>query len=106
MSVRFVAPQIPGAIFAQYYAGPKRKGTTDYGFLDKIEGPFICLTAAILCHSLRCWQTDIFIDNVAFTQPNSGGKINYGYWHVSKVSGSPESPGIRILLKTACTPMV
>ena len=26
---------------------------TDEGFLGKIDGPFICLTAAILSHSLQ-----------------------------------------------------
>jgi len=35
---------------------------TDEGFLDKIDGPFMCLTASILCHSLRCWRTRIGIE--------------------------------------------
>jgi len=74
---------------------------TDEGFLDKIDGPFSCLTAAILCHSLRCWWTGICIDNVAFTRATSGGKKNNMYWQVSKLSGSPDGPGIRTLLKTA-----
>ena len=52
---------------------------TDARFLGKIDGPFICLTAAMLCHSLRCWETGIFIDNVAFTRSNPGGKINHKY---------------------------
>ena len=52
IALRFLAPQIPGVIFAQYYSGPKKNGMTDEGFLDKIDGPFICLTATILCHSL------------------------------------------------------
>jgi len=76
---------------------------TDEGFLDKIDGPFICLTAAILCHSLRCWRTGICIDSVAFTRATSRGKKNNVYWQVSKVSGSPDSPGIRTLLKIAST---
>jgi len=76
---------------------------TDEGFLDKIDGLFICLTAAILCHSLRYWQTGISIDNVAFTRATSGGKKNNVYWQVSKVSGSPDGPGIQTLLKTAST---
>jgi len=75
----------------------------DVGFLDKIEGPFICLTAAILCHSLRCWRTGICIDNMAFTRATSGGKKNNVYWLVSKVSGSPDGPGIGTLLKIAST---
>jgi len=61
----------------------------DEDFLNKINGPFICLTAAILCYSLRCWQTGICIDNVAFTRVTSVGKKNNVYWQVSKVSGSP-----------------
>ena len=105
MSLRFVAPQIPGTTFAQYYASSKRKGITDEGFLDKIV-PFVCFTATILCLLRRCWQTGIFINNVAFIWASSGGKINYAYWQVSKVSGSPDCSGIRILLKTACTRIV
>jgi len=76
---------------------------TDEGFLDKIDVPLICLTAAILCHSLRCWRTGISIDNVAFTRATSGGKKNYVYWQVSQVSGSPDGLGTRTLLKTAST---
>jgi len=76
---------------------------TDESFLDKIDGQFICLTAAISCHSLRCWRTGICIDNMAFTRATSGGKKNNVYWQVSKVSGSPEDLGIRTLLKTART---
>jgi len=76
---------------------------TDEGFLDKIDGPFICLTAPILCYSLQCWRTGICIDNVAFTRATSGGKKNKVYWQVSKVSGSPDGPGIQTLLKKAST---
>ena len=76
---------------------------TDEGFLDKINGPFIWLTSVILCHSLRGWWTDICIDNVAFTRATSSGKKSNVYWQVSKVSGCPNSPGIRTLLKTAST---
>jgi len=75
----------------------------DEGFLDKIDGPFIYLTAAILCHSLRCWRTGTCIDNVAFTRATSEGKKNKVYWQVSKVSGSPDGLGIRTLLKIAST---
>jgi len=76
---------------------------TDEGFLDKIDGPFICLTAAILCHSLRCCRTGICINNVAFTRATSGGKKDNVYWQVSKVSRSPDAPGIQTLLKIAST---
>jgi len=76
---------------------------TDEGFLNNIDGPFMCLTAAILCHSLRCWRTGISIDNVAFTRATSVGKKNNMYWQVSKVSGTPDGSGILTLLKTAST---
>jgi len=72
---------------------------TDEGFLDKIDGLFICLTAAILCYSLQCWRTGICIDNMAITRANSRGKKNNLYWPVSKVSGSPDGLGIQTLLK-------
>ena len=75
----------------------------DEGFLDKIDGPFICLTGAILCHSLRGWRAGICIDNVAFTRATSGGKKTNLYWQLSKVSGSPDGPGIWILLKPPST---
>ena len=60
----------------------------DEGFLGKIDGPFIFLTAAILCHSLRCWRTGDFIDNVPFMRANCGGKMNSAYLWFSKVYGS------------------
>jgi len=76
---------------------------TDERFLDKIDGPFICLTAAILCHSRRCWQTGICIDNVAITRATSSGqKINVNK-QVSQVSGSPKGVGIRTPLRTPST---
>jgi len=76
---------------------------TDEGFLDKIDGPFIRLTAAILGHSLPCWRTGICIDNLVFTRGTSGGKKNNVCWQVSQVSGSPDGPGIRTLVKIAST---
>ena len=58
------------------------------GFLVKINGPFICVTAAILYHSLRCWRSGDFIDAVPFTRANCGGKMNSAYLWFSKVYGS------------------
>jgi len=60
----------------------------DEGFLGKIDGHFICQTAAILCHSLRCWQTGDLIDNVPFVRDNCGGKMNSANLWFSKVCGS------------------
>ena len=42
--------------------------------LEKINSTFLCLTTAILCHALRCWQTGLLIDEVHFTCSNSRGK--------------------------------
>jgi len=88
-------------IFAQYYSGPKMKSSTDNCFLDNINGTCICLTAAILRHSVRSWQICICIDNVAFTRATSEGKKNTRYWQVAKVSGSSDSLGIQTPLKAA-----
>ena len=46
----------------------------DPEFLEKINPTFLCLTTAILCHTLRSWQTGRFIDEVHFTVSNSRGK--------------------------------
>jgi len=61
---------------------------TDARFLGKTDSPFLCLTAAMLCHSLRCWRTGIFIDKVVFMQSNDGGKINRADLWLSGVAGS------------------
>jgi len=61
---------------------------TDARFLGLIDSPFICLTAAMICDSLRCWRTGIFIDKVVFTRSNAGGKINRTDFWFSGVSGS------------------
>jgi len=60
----------------------------DEGFLGKIDAPFIGMTAAILCCSLRCWRTGNFIDNVAFTGASSKGKTNNTDLQISGVSRS------------------
>jgi len=60
----------------------------DEGFLGKINSPFICLTADILYHSLRCWRTGNFIDNIAFTRASSKGRTNNADLRFSEVSRS------------------
>ena len=47
----------------------------DPEFLEKINPTFLCLTTAILCQALRCWQTGLFIDEVHFTRSDSRGKL-------------------------------
>ena len=73
LSLRFLAPQIPGMIYVQFYSGGKRRGKKNNGFLGKINGEFICLTAAILCHALCCWVSESFVDDVNFTRSSSQG---------------------------------
>ena len=46
----------------------------DLDFLETINPTLLCLTSAILCHALRCWQTGLFIDEIHFTCSNSLGK--------------------------------
>ena len=46
----------------------------DPEFVERINPTFLCLTTAILGHTLRCWQTGLFIDEVHFTGSNSRGK--------------------------------
>jgi len=60
----------------------------DEGFVGKINGPFICLTAAILCHSVQCWRTGNFIDNLACTRASSKGKTTKADLRIPEVSGS------------------
>ena len=60
----------------------------DEGFLGKIDGPHICLTAAILCHSLQGWRTGDFIEYVPFTLANCIVRINSAYLWFWKVYGS------------------
>jgi len=77
----------------------------DAGFLGKIDSSVICLTAAILCNSLRCWRTGNSINNVAFRRASSQGKTNKADLQVSDVSGSLGAEAHRYpdLLKTAST---
>jgi len=67
----------------------------DEQFLGKIDGLFICLTAAILCHSLRCWRTGNFMENVAFTGACSKGKTSNANLWFTEVYGSLGAPGPR-----------
>ena len=63
----------------------------DEGFLGKIDGPFICLTTAILCHFLQCWRTGDFVNNVPFMRANCRDMMNSAYLCFSKVYRSFEA---------------
>jgi len=74
-------------IFDQFYSSPKSKGMMDTRFLGQIDGPFICLTVAIICHSLQYLLSGINKDKVAFTRSNGTGKIKNTELRFSTVSG-------------------
>ena len=86
----------------------------DDGFLEKINGQFLCLSADILCHALRCWQTGKFVDDVNFTRSSSQGKDKsdpletsdgpltekQGYWNVSYKRGLIRQSSSRLILSS------
>jgi len=63
---RFLAPQIPEAIWGKYFKGKKMFGISEPDFLGRINGIMVCLTCAILCHTLRAWQTGVHLETCDF----------------------------------------
>jgi len=61
-----LAPQIPEVIWGKYFKGRKMRGIAQPDFLDRINGTMVCLTCAILCHTLREWQTAIYLETCVF----------------------------------------
>jgi len=41
-------------------------GIVEPDFLGRINGTRICLTCAILCHTLRAWQTGVYKESGEF----------------------------------------
>ena len=72
--MRFLAPEIPEAIYRKYFAGKKMQGIVDPGFLVRINGTMICLTCSIICHTLRAWQTGIYQEPRDFKPEAAGGE--------------------------------
>jgi len=71
---RFLAPQIPEAIWGKYFEGRRMRGIIDPAFLGRINGSMICLTCAIICHALRAWQTGVYKDQGDFKPEAAGGE--------------------------------
>jgi hypothetical protein len=69
-----MAPQIVTIIYGKYFAGVRMRGTMDTDFDDKINGNFLCLISAILCHTLRAWQTGTYVEPRDFKRETSLGK--------------------------------
>ena len=72
--MRFLAPQIAGAIYIKYFNGIKMQGMVDPGFLERINGRMIGLTCAMLCHALRALQTRNYKTPMDFKHDVVGGK--------------------------------
>jgi len=63
---RFLPPQIPEAIWGKYFKGKKIFGISKPDFLGRINGILVCLTCAILCQTLRAWQTGVHLETCDF----------------------------------------
>jgi len=57
---RFLAPLIPEPIWGKYFKGKKMFGISKLDFLGRISSTRVFLTCAILCHTLRAWQTEVY----------------------------------------------
>jgi len=63
---RFQAPMIPEAIWGKDFKGRKMRGIAEPDFLGRINGTMVCLTCAILCHTLGAWQTGLYLETCVF----------------------------------------
>jgi hypothetical protein len=50
------------------------RGIVEPDFLGRINGTMICLTCAILCHTLRAWQSGGYKDPGDFKPEVAGGE--------------------------------
>ena len=69
---RFLVSQIPKAIWGKYFKGKKMLGISELDFLGRINGIMVCLTCAILCNTLRAWQSGVYLETCDF-RPEAGG---------------------------------
>jgi len=71
---RFLAPQVPEAIWGKYCESRKMRGIIDPAFLGPINGTMICLTCAIICLALQAGQTGVYKDQGDFKREAAGGE--------------------------------
>jgi len=71
---RFLAYQIPEAIWGKYFEGRRMPGIIDPAFLGCINGTMICLTCVIICHALRAWQTGVYKNQGGLKPEAAGGE--------------------------------
>jgi len=50
------------------------RGIVEPDFLGRINGMMICLTCAIVCHTLRAWQTGVYKESGEFKPVAVGGQ--------------------------------
>ena len=74
VTFRFLAPQIAEAIWGKYFEGIRMRGIAEPDFLGRINGTMICLTCAILCHTLRAWRNGAYKDPGDFKPEAVGGE--------------------------------
>jgi len=72
---RFLAPHIADAIYSRYFTAKRAVGIPDPEFVNLINGPIVCLTCAIPCHTLGAWRAGVYQDPPDFKPDAIGGKI-------------------------------
>ncbi|KAF8418912.1 hypothetical protein BGX38DRAFT_1242449, partial [Terfezia claveryi] len=60
---RFRAEEIVKVIFQKYFYSKRMKGNRDPGFLERINGVFICFVSTAMRHCLKMWKTGEYKDN-------------------------------------------
>ena len=71
---RFLAPQIPEAIWGKYFKGKKMFGISEPDFRGRITGTMVFLICAIICHTLRAWQIEVYLETCDFRPKAVGGE--------------------------------
>ena len=51
------------------------RGIVERDFLGRINSTMICLMCAILCHTLREWQTGVYVEPCEFKPDTVGGQL-------------------------------
>jgi len=70
---RFLPPQIPEARWGKYLGGKRMHGIMDPAFVGRINGTMICLTCAIIRHTLQAGQIPIYKHKGDFS-PEAAGR--------------------------------
>jgi len=71
----FLASGIADVIFGKYIHGKRALGIQDPEFVNLINSLIVCLTCAMLCHTLRAWHACVYQDPPDFKPDAVGGQI-------------------------------